>query len=559
MKYYPMYCRLLFVLVVVALGQNAGASNRQELPGIVLEGNNSLTIQGKTIVLKGNIQVKGNAKLTFRDSTLTVEQDYPQQYNLELHDNAIFEIDRVSVPTSLKTWMNWEYYDSSKVLQTDFHHSASIWQVVHGSSDLFLTNSSLTVTFLDYSKANLLASNPDFVWIELGLPAGMNYDLTLPNGQKNIYWNSPVSLPYRIKLLKANIHKIDFDISDNVHVVVRNSSQVGFGWLFGLGDSDAANSTLTVNGFAGGSEIGFSEGISPTDTISGLKKQYYIDSTFSAGSNSQSSSVRLINSSLENWWPTVWKNHTLNLNDCSLADPRAYDNSSVNITNSTMTMFGSYQNSKVKISKSSIDSFIEVMDYSVMDLENVIFSGQVTKDPNAVLRRVKTTPISPNIGAFVILSKVFGSESFYLTAPTSPSSGAWSYTSSKPSVATVSGSMITVKGVGTTKITATQATSGNYTSGTKTATFMVTKAAPTFGGFSIPTKVYGSAAFTLTAPTSTSSGAWSYSSSRANVATVSGNKVAIKGVGITMITAVQAASGNYTSGSTTAILTVTAK
>jgi hypothetical protein len=163
---------------------------------------------------------------------------------------------------------------------------------------------------------------------------------------------------------------------------------------------------------------------------------------------------------------------------------------------------------------------------------------------------------APTLGAFTVPGKVYGSAAFALTAPTSTSSGAWSYSSGNTNVATVSGSTVTIKGVGTAVITATQAASGNYLGASKTATLTVSGTAPTLGAFTVPGKVYGSAAFALTAPTSTSGGAWSYSSGNTNVATVSGSTVTIKGVGTAVITATQAASGNYLGASTMATLTV---
>ena len=70
--------------------------------------------------------------------------------------------------------------------------------------------------------------------------------------------------------------------------------------------------------------------------------------------------------------------------------------------------------------------------------------------------------------------------------------------------------------------------------------------------------VYGAAAPTITAPTSASSGAITYSSSNTSVATVSGSTITIVGVGTATLTATQAANGNYGSATTTAALTVTA-
>jgi uncharacterized protein YjbI with pentapeptide repeats len=110
---------------------------------------------------------------------------------------------------------------------------------------------------------------------------------------------------------------------------------------------------------------------------------------------------------------------------------------------------------------------------------------------------------------------------------------------------------------GTTTITATQDASGNYSSGSVAASLVVSSIAPTIGALSVPAKSFGDASFNITAPTSNSSGAFSYTSSDVGVATVtSGGTVTIVGVGSTTITATQAASGNYATASVTASLVV---
>jgi hypothetical protein len=75
--------------------------------------------------------------------------------------------------------------------------------------------------------------------------------------------------------------------------------------------------------------------------------------------------------------------------------------------------------------------------------------------------------------------------------------------------------------------------------------------------FSVPTKASGDAPFTLTAPTSNSSGAFTYSSSNPAVATVSGSTVTIIATGTTTITATQAATATHGSNSISATFTVT--
>ena len=80
---------------------------------------------------------------------------------------------------------------------------------------------------------------------------------------------------------------------------------------------------------------------------------------------------------------------------------------------------------------------------------------------------------------------------------------------------------------------------------------------PSLGSFSVPAYVVGDSNFELTAPTSNSLGQFTFSSSNTNVATVSGSTVTIVGAGTSIITAVQAAQGAFSSGTKTASLVVT--
>ena len=143
-------------------------------------------------------------------------------------------------------------------------------------------------------------------------------------------------------------------------------------------------------------------------------------------------------------------------------------------------------------------------------------------------------------------AKNFGDAAFNLTAPTSNSDGAFSYTSSNTAVATVtSGGTVTVVGVGSTTITATQATSTNYSGGSVTASLVVSAS---LSNFSVPAKTYGDASFNLTNPETTDNTVgFTFASSNTAVATLSGDggrTVTIVGAGSTVITATQAATAN---------------
>ena len=105
--------------------------------------------------------------------------------------------------------------------------------------------------------------------------------------------------------------------------------------------------------------------------------------------------------------------------------------------------------------------------------------------------------IAPTFGLFTVASQNYGASSFALTAPTSNSSGSFTYTSSNTSVATISGTILTIVGAGTSTITASQAASGNYTTGSTTATLTVNKATLTITAVN-QSVTYGTAASTVT-------------------------------------------------------------
>ena len=166
----------------------------------------------------------------------------------------------------------------------------------------------------------------------------------------------------------------------------------------------------------------------------------------------------------------------------------------------------------------------------------------------------------PVYGNFVIDQKTYGATAFLLTSPTSTSSGAFTFTSSNTSVATVNSTtgLVTVVSPGSTEITANQAQTLTHTASSIRTTFVVQAATPTFGSFTAPSKTYGDATFTISAPSSTSSGAFTFTSSNSAVATINSSTgaVAITGAGSATITASQAASSPYVAQTANATLTV---
>jgi hypothetical protein len=145
-------------------------------------------------------------------------------------------------------------------------------------------------------------------------------------------------------------------------------------------------------------------------------------------------------------------------------------------------------------------------------------------------------------------TKTYGDAAFTLPTSTNKSKTI-TYTSSNTAVATVSGNTVTIKGAGTTDITATQAgDTYYYAAPTVTQTLTVNKANQTITFGTFATKTYGDAAITL--PTTSSAGLTiSYSSNNTAVASVSGNTLTINKAGTATITASQSGNTNYAAAS----------
>ena len=106
-------------------------------------------------------------------------------------------------------------------------------------------------------------------------------------------------------------------------------------------------------------------------------------------------------------------------------------------------------------------------------------SGATIYFDNIYFWRAPLPTGTPTI-SFVIPTKLNGGAPFSLTSLiSSDSQGAFTFTSSNTSVASISGSTVTIKAAGTTTITATQAANGIYSSAIKTTTLVVDPAPTT--------------------------------------------------------------------------------
>jgi len=157
---------------------------------------------------------------------------------------------------------------------------------------------------------------------------------------------------------------------------------------------------------------------------------------------------------------------------------------------------------------------------------------------------------APSI-TFTVSNQTYGVAPFAVLA-TSNSAGAIAY-SVISGPATLSGSTVTLTGIGTVVLQAAQSANGNYSAGSQNASFTVAAAAPSIT-FTVSNQTYGVAPFAVLA-TSNSAGAIAYSVV-SGPATLSGSTVTLTGIGTVVLQAAQSANGNYTAGSQNASFTV---
>lgn len=135
---------------------------------------------------------------------------------------------------------------------------------------------------------------------------------------------------------------------------------------------------------------------------------------------------------------------------------------------------------------------------------------------------------------------------FVLAATGGASGNPVLFASTTPQVCQVSAATVTMLAAGRCRLTADQAGDANHQAAPQASLDVdIAAAVPTLAWPEELRKVYGEPAFELANPQSPSSGAFTFTSSDPEVASISGRTVTLHAEGETVITATQAAAGNY--------------
>ena len=180
----------------------------------------------------------------------------------------------------------------------------------------------------------------------------------------------------------------------------------------------------------------------------------------------------------------------------------------------------------------------------------VLSASQVANGNYAAAAATTSFVVAPAIPALsfgAIGNQTFGNSPFAVVA-SSVSSGAVSYAVVSGPAALV-GNLVTLTGVGTVVLSASQVANGNYAAATAMASFVVAPAIPALSFGAIGNQSFGNTPFAVVA-SSVSSGAVSYAVVSGPAALV-GDLVTLTGAGTVVLSASQVASGNYAAAAAT--------
>jgi aspartate 1-decarboxylase len=156
-------------------------------------------------------------------------------------------------------------------------------------------------------------------------------------------------------------------------------------------------------------------------------------------------------------------------------------------------------------------------------------------------------------------SRTYGNQNFSLEVATANVAGTFTYTSGSPSVISLNGRVATIVGAGTSVITAsfTPTDTDNYEStATASLTFTVMKNTPSLTWSNV-SKNLGDANFTLTPPTTSVPGTYTYTSATPSVISLNGDVATVAGMGTSVITANFTPTDTNNYGTTSKTITIT--
>ncbi len=323
---------------------------KNEAKDIIVE-RGTREITNTRLFLKGNIIVKGNGRLLIKDSEIHFQQDHNTQYWLKASENTVVEFDNVKVFTNEK-WMNFEYTENASAVFKNFTAwGTTPWNSAGGNTKFVIENSMVGMTLNE--NASVVAKESELF-----------FELVFTNT------SGTYVLP------KGRVEKFGLQVKNENGVIKINATDGIFTDWGSTLDRDT-NITFVDSSITIGLNTG-SDWRQPNSVVkvSGLKTKKYGFYSLVFDSNH----LRLINTSVRDWYPQAWNNASIEISDSDLADVQWNGGTSRIIVRRSNVFIATGRNN---VTYEFFDSFIRddviAQDNSTIYLYNTKVGGSITE------------------------------------------------------------------------------------------------------------------------------------------------------------------------------------
>ena len=307
---------------------------------LVLSGNDTRTFENLDIIVSAPITVMDNASLVIHNSRMTWDQDYHQQYWTTIQDHGQLTVDGLEARTNHGYWYNWNFLGNSDISIKNLSRDI-LWTAAVDSSNVVIDNSEIGLTVYGWSDAagNKVSATNSYVYYEF-IPQPGTYDFSVPQAGPVDYWAA--SFMGDVSLTTSTVYEIDFDVQNATNITIRDSKNVSIGW------------DLTYND---NSEY----------STSGIQRRHYVDETRTVGD----SSLRIINTDVNAFWPYTEGNFTWHISDSDMADVRSFGTSTSTFDNCNFFSISGYDSANITVTNSFIENNAMASNNSVVNLDNI--------------------------------------------------------------------------------------------------------------------------------------------------------------------------------------------
>lgn len=328
---------------------------------ILLTGSDTLVIRDAYYLQRGSITLRDRARLVIEDSLFNHQQPHTWGSRLEAEDESQVII-RNSVLKSAG-WIPWEFRDNSTLVMEDTSNMFSAVWVSCGDASRCVVRNLSKFEGTVYGSAHLGVHGTSPIFVELSLSPGAAMDEALPSSiDAYRFPNAGDSgVGFTLEIRDAGRVRWGLSLHPNTRAVIRDTRKLSIG--------------IKVEEPYRGMRV----------ELSDLRKKLYEDETWVVGNTS----LRLVNTWAENWYPTAGDGNVLVVRNSDLADNAlSSGNARIIYENVTIGFVRGGDRVEFTIKDSFIRSDVVAEDHSVITLINTKVRGKlIEKDSGRIVMR----------------------------------------------------------------------------------------------------------------------------------------------------------------------------